>query len=82
MSDEKIKAQLLQLASAEHRSNFQRITALMPEIEAALGAGATRAAIVKILNAEGISVTTEVFTTYLWRLKNQPSKAARSRTRK
>jgi hypothetical protein len=77
MSDENIKAKLLQIATAEQRSNFQRVAALLPEIEAALATGASRAAVVEILNSEGILISPEVFTTYMWRLKNQPAKRVR-----
>ena len=76
MSDAKIKAKLLNLATAQQISNFKRIKALMPDIEAAFEAGATRKAVVEVLNSEGIDISPEVFSTYIHRIKNSPPSKA------
>ena len=72
MSDEKIKQKLLKLATDQQLSNFKRIKKLLPDIEAAFQAGATRKAIVEVLNSEGIEISADVFSTYMARLKNSP----------
>jgi len=78
MSDAKIKQKLRLLATEQQHSNFKRIKALLPDIEAAFAAGATRKAVVEVLNSEGIEISPEVFSTYMARLKNSPPPKARS----
>lgn len=69
MTDDSIRERLLALTSQEQRSVISRIETLLPEIEAAFAAGAKRAAILEILNDEGIQLEAAVFTTYLHRLR-------------
>ena len=73
MSDARIKKKLLTLATDQQLSNFRRIKQLLPDIEAAFAAGATRAAVVAVLNSEGIEISPAVFSTYMARLKNTPT---------
>jgi hypothetical protein len=81
MSNESLKARLLALTTSNERAIVRRMADVLPEIEAAVEAGATRVQIVEALNAEGIPVTVTTFATYLSRLRNQrrrmpPSAAA------
>jgi len=78
MSDAKIKQKLRSLATEQQHSNFKRIKGLLPDIEAAFAAGATRKAVVEVLNSEGIEISPEVFSTYMARLKNSPPPKAPS----
>jgi hypothetical protein len=73
MADEKIKQKLAALATEQQLSNFRRLKDLLPDIEAAFEAGATRKAVVAVLKSEGLDITPETFSVYMGRLKNTPS---------
>jgi len=76
MSDAKIKLKLRALADEQQQSTIQRLRGLLPAIEEAFAAGATRRAIVEVLNSEGVDISPEVFSTYMTRLKNSPQSRA------
>jgi hypothetical protein len=78
MSNESLKARLLALSTSTERAIVRRMADVLPEIEAAVEAGASRAAIVEALNEEGIAVTVKTFATYLSRLRNQRRRLAPS----
>lgn len=71
MSNESLKRRLEALANASQRTAIERMRDVLPQIEAAIDAGASRKQIVEALNEEGIEVTLTVFSTYLTRLRYQ-----------
>jgi hypothetical protein len=72
MADENIKLALRALATEKEISNFQRMKNLLPDIEAALEAGATRKAVIATLKSEGLDIAPDTFSVYMGRLKNTP----------
>jgi hypothetical protein len=69
MSNETLKKRLLALTTSQDRSIARRMADVLPEIEAALEGGASRAQVIEVLNQEGIAVTPQVFATYIHRLR-------------
>ena len=69
MTDDEIKARLLGLATEAQRTLVSRIEALLPEIEAALSAGAKRSQVVELLNEAGIEIDANAFGVYMHRLR-------------
>ncbi|MEJ7806874.1 MAG: hypothetical protein WKG03_13260 [Telluria sp.] len=80
MNKDTLTAELLCLAQASPddptRSKAARLRAVLPEVEAALAAGTSRARVLETLHAHGLEMTHAVFNTTLRRLRATAMKAS------
>ncbi|WP_443691036.1 hypothetical protein [Pseudomonas sp.] len=80
MTKDSVADELRALASGDKsRSETARLRDIVAEVEAALSAGVSRAAVLEALNAQGFTMTLKSFESALYRIRKkrtQPAKAA------
>jgi len=69
MSENRFSAVLRKLASDDNRSDTARLRDIFEDVEVALSAGVTHAALVAALNAEGFALSVRSFQSALYRLR-------------
>lgn len=77
MQKDSVAEVLRSLASGDKdRSETARLRDVFPDVEAALQAGVSRAAILNALHAQGFTMTLRSFESALYRIRRQRGKAA------
>lgn len=83
MTQSSLSETLKQMAKDhESRSNTDRLRDVFDEVQAALAAGVSRAAVLQAINADGIKISLATFDNAMHRIRKERSGSAQSRAPK